>query len=66
MYNGNDGILSVAQPGTLMIDSSTIDLDVSQEVYKLAKDKGSNYIDAPVSGGLLDQCNINQHHKNHL
>ena len=39
-----------------MIDSSTIDPVVSQEMFKLAKEKGSEYIDAPVSGGNEMHC----------
>jgi len=35
----------------LLIDSSTIDPAVSQEMSALALEKSSNYVDAPVSGG---------------
>ncbi len=51
VYDGSNGLLSAVSPDTLMIDSSTIDPVVSQEMFKLAKEKGSEYIDAPVSGG---------------
>ncbi len=53
VYTSDNGLLSAISPGTLMIDSSTIDPSVSQEMYKLAKEKGSQYIDAPVSGGTV-------------
>ena len=51
VYTGDNGILCAISPGSLMIDSSTIDPSVSQEMFNLAKEKGSEYIDAPVSGG---------------
>ena len=39
------------QPGTLLIDSSTIDPNVSKEMAALAVKKGAVFMDAPVSGG---------------
>lgn len=39
-------------PGTLCIDSSTIDQIASVEIAKLTAEKGASYIDAPVSGGV--------------
>ncbi|KAK3106391.1 hypothetical protein FSP39_019036 [Pinctada imbricata] len=52
VYTGNNGILSSVQSGSMMIDSSTIDPAVSQEMAKLAGGKNSVYLDAPVSGGV--------------
>lgn len=49
---------STVQGDSLLIDSSTIDPAVSQEMSALALEKSSNYVDAPVSGGnnrLIDQ-----------
>lgn len=37
--------------GTIMLDSSTIDPAVSQDMAKVAEGKGAFYLDAPVSGG---------------
>ena len=37
--------------GCLIIDSSTIDPSVAQDVALLADKKGALYMDAPVSGG---------------
>lgn len=37
--------------GTVMLDSSTIDPAVSQDMAKVAEGKGAFYLDAPVSGG---------------
>lgn len=52
VYTGKKGIFSAAKTGSLLIDSSTIDPSVSQEMAKLAESKGALFIDAPVSGGV--------------
>jgi len=48
----DNGILSVAKPGTLLIDSSTIDIDTARAVHAAAEKSGFNFLDAPVSGGV--------------
>jgi len=48
---GSDGILVNAQPGTVIIDMSSIAPGVSQEVEAECVKKGLHLIDAPVSGG---------------
>ncbi len=52
VYSGKNGILSTAKTGNLLIDSSTIDPQTSQEVAKLAQEKGAVFLDAPVSGAV--------------
>ncbi|KAM7303875.1 3-hydroxyisobutyrate dehydrogenase, mitochondrial [Ixodes scapularis] len=52
VYTGDKGIISKVQTGSLLIDSSTIDPLVSQEMAKLVEAKGATFIDAPVSGGV--------------
>lgn len=52
IYTGEGGILDNANPGTLMIDSSTIDVDSARAVSEAAGAKGMNMVDAPVSGGV--------------
>jgi 3-hydroxyisobutyrate dehydrogenase len=42
-----------AKPGTLLLDSSTIDPDTSKDMAALAKAKGVTYLDCPVSGGVV-------------
>jgi 3-hydroxyisobutyrate dehydrogenase len=39
------------KPGTLLIDSSTIDVDSARKAHALFADKGCLTLDAPVSGG---------------
>jgi len=52
VYCGEDGVLAHARPGTLMIDSSTIDVDSAREVAAAADAAGMKMVDAPVSGGV--------------
>lgn len=47
----NDGVIAAADPGTVFIDSSTIDVDSAQAAAAAAKEAGFEMIDAPVSGG---------------
>lgn len=53
VYTGTDGVFSTMMPGTLCIDSSTIDPAVSIEMAAAAKDAGGSFMDAPVSGGAF-------------
>lgn len=48
-----DGLLAAAAPGTLFIDSSTIDVDDARAAAALAVAAGHRAIDAPVSGGVV-------------
>lgn len=52
IYLGADGIIANAADGTLLIDSSTIDIDSARAVIEAAETKGLNMVDAPVSGGV--------------
>jgi 3-hydroxyisobutyrate dehydrogenase len=46
------GVLQAATPGTLFIDSSTIDVASAKAAHGLAADAGMLSLDAPVSGGV--------------
>ena len=48
----NNGILSAAKKGTLLIDSSTIDIDSARTVHAAEEKAGFEFLDAPVSGGV--------------
>ncbi len=52
VYEGNEGVFANADPGTLLIDSSTIDVATSRVVSKQALEAGFDMVDAPVSGGV--------------
>jgi 3-hydroxyisobutyrate dehydrogenase len=47
----NDGVIAAADAGTVLIDSSTIDVESAQAASAAAKEAGFAMIDAPVSGG---------------
>lgn len=51
VYLGEGGLLAVVRPGTLLIDSSTIDAATAIAVAEAAADRGLAMLDAPVSGG---------------
>jgi 3-hydroxyisobutyrate dehydrogenase len=51
-YLGSDGILAAVAAGTLLIDSSTIDVATARDVAVAAGQRGLAMIDAPVSGGV--------------
>jgi len=46
------GLLARVRPGTLLIDSSTIDPATAKEVAAQAQLRGAAMVDAPVSGGV--------------
>jgi len=48
---GKDGIIEGAKEGTILIDMSSIDPNVSKEIAEEVKKKGIIMFDAPVSGG---------------
>ena len=52
VYLGADGIVGAVPEGSLLIDSSTIDVATAREVSDAAAQKGFAMVDAPVSGGV--------------
>jgi 3-hydroxyisobutyrate dehydrogenase len=52
VYLGEGGVLAAVAPGTLLIDSSTIDVESARQVAQAAQAKGLAMLDAPVSGGV--------------
>lgn len=52
VYLGEGGVLGAARPGALLIDMSTIDPGTQQRVAQAARERGCEYLDAPVSGGV--------------
>ncbi len=52
VYLRDTGILATANPGTLLIDSSTIDVATARVVTAAAAASGFDMLDAPVSGGV--------------
>jgi 3-hydroxyisobutyrate dehydrogenase len=52
VYEGNQGVIANADPGTLLVDSSTIDVATARDVSRQATEAGFDMVDAPVSGGV--------------
>jgi 3-hydroxyisobutyrate dehydrogenase len=52
VYLGPAGVLESANLGTLLIDSSTIDVETARLVAAAAQARGLSMVDAPVSGGV--------------
>jgi 3-hydroxyisobutyrate dehydrogenase len=48
----NDAVFGRAQPSTILIDCSTIDVATARRVAEAAAAKGLTAVDAPVSGGI--------------
>jgi 3-hydroxyisobutyrate dehydrogenase len=51
VYGNAGGVIDSAKPGTLFIDSSTVDVDSARAVAAQAEKAGHLMLDAPVSGG---------------
>ena len=48
---GENGLYNSAKKGSVYIDNSTVSAEICRELYKAAKDKGFDFLDAPISGG---------------
>ncbi|MCE2514761.1 MAG: NAD(P)-dependent oxidoreductase [Acidobacteria bacterium] len=48
---GDDGVVHGARPGTVVIDTSTIDPPATKEMAAALAERGIDLLDAPVSGG---------------
>ena len=53
VLEGDNGILSAVQPGTILIDSSSISPAVARRLAGAALARGAVMLDAPVSGGEI-------------
>lgn len=51
VYGGDDGVFAHAAPGTLLLDTSTVDVETSRWCHEEATARGLSFVDAPISGG---------------
>lgn len=51
VYFGEQGILAGAKEGSIVVDMTTTEPSLAQEIYEEARKKGVSSVDAPVSGG---------------
>lgn len=52
LFYGENGLLVAATAGKIIINMSTVSPEISKEMSALVTQKGSFYLDAPVSGSL--------------
>ncbi|MEJ2016013.1 MAG: 3-hydroxyisobutyrate dehydrogenase [Limibacillus sp.] len=52
VYMGEGGVIEAAEPGCLLVDSSTIDVASARAAHEAAEAAGHAMVDAPVSGGV--------------
>ncbi len=50
-YLGHDGVITHARPGQTIIEHGTFDPVLADSIAQAAADKGSEFLDAPVTGG---------------
>src|SRR5262249_23773868 len=51
VFLGSQGALGGSKTGTILVDMTTSEPSLAQEIYQAAKAKGVHSLDAPVSGG---------------
>jgi len=51
MIVGEHGVLSVLKEGSVIVDHTTTSDRLAKEMYRVVKERGCDFIDAPVSGG---------------
>ena len=47
---GENGLFKTVKAGSVYVDNSTVSAEISRELYSAAKDKGFDFLDAPISG----------------
>ena len=57
VYLGEGGILESAKPTSLLIDFSTVDPALNNEIKVKSEELGLDYLGAPVSGGVIGAKN---------
>jgi 2-hydroxy-3-oxopropionate reductase len=57
VLDGKDGVFTALQPGTIIIDMSSISPAVARRLAERARTLGATMLDAPVSGGDIGAIN---------
>ena len=57
VLDGPEGVFSAMQPGTIVIDMSSIAPAVARRLAARSKERGGSMLDAPVSGGDIGAIN---------
>jgi 3-hydroxyisobutyrate dehydrogenase len=48
---GKDGVFAGVRKGAVVVDHTTASAEIARELYSEAKNRGFDFVDAPVSGG---------------
>jgi 3-hydroxyisobutyrate dehydrogenase len=51
IYGGENGVISSATPGSIVIEMSTVSPDTSRELWRIGKARGVEVLDVAISGG---------------
>ena len=51
VYFGANGLMTVARPGQIFVDHSTVSPSTSRQCAEAARARGADFLDAPISGG---------------
>ncbi|WP_307894596.1 NAD(P)-dependent oxidoreductase [Bacillus swezeyi] len=57
VFLGEKGLVKLADPGILLIDTSTVAPELNQRIAEAAESKGVDFLAAPVSGGVIGAIN---------
>lgn len=52
IHLGAEGLMASGRPGLILIDHSTVSLETSLKLHEAAREKGIDFLDAPISGGV--------------
>ncbi|UOQ93146.1 NAD(P)-dependent oxidoreductase [Halobacillus shinanisalinarum] len=57
IFLGEEGLIKHSQPGMILMDTSTVAPEMNLKVEKAVRNKGIEYLAAPVSGGVIGAVN---------
>lgn len=57
VVSGPHGVFQTLQPGGIVVDHTTASADVARELATAARERGLQFVDAPVSGGNVGAIN---------
>jgi 3-hydroxyisobutyrate dehydrogenase-like beta-hydroxyacid dehydrogenase len=51
IYGGENGVISSATPGSIVIEMSTVSPEIPRELWRIGKNRGIEVLDVAISGG---------------
>ncbi|MDA1475183.1 NAD(P)-dependent oxidoreductase [Bacillus changyiensis] len=57
VFLGKKGLVNLAEPGTLLIDTSTVAPELNIRIEEVTRSRGVDFLAAPVSGGVIGAVN---------